>query len=197
MDAVESLAALHRSQMQSYGMNSTDISHKTYEKELTADPNNMSWMWQTCAEFGFYQTCEVGSNCPFAKGYLPLDSFLNDCEHLFGIGPEEVQQNVNSSNEWYGGWDIQATRILSVNGDVDPWAQLARTPDHKHPTRAQPTIWVKGASHHFWTHATQDTDDIEIVKARDHIYQTVTRWLEENDEDPAIIMEMQEDSAMA
>ena len=23
-----------------------------------------SWPWQTCAEFGFYQTCEVGSQCP-------------------------------------------------------------------------------------------------------------------------------------
>ena len=24
-----------------------------------------SWFWQTCTEFGFYQTCVPGSDCPF------------------------------------------------------------------------------------------------------------------------------------
>ena len=32
------------------------------------EPSGMrSWMWQTCTEFGFYQTC--GENCPFASHF--------------------------------------------------------------------------------------------------------------------------------
>lgn len=60
------------------------------------------WTYQTCTEFGFFQTCEVGSRCPYAQGYLPLSKYLTRCEAAFGLSPEQVSQAVQLSNEYYG-----------------------------------------------------------------------------------------------
>jgi thymus-specific serine protease len=98
------------------------------------------------------------------------------CEQAFGISREAVVNNVQQSLKHYGGWNIDARRILSVNGDIDPWSMLALTSDRDE----LPTHWVKGASHHFWTHPVQDTDSQEVKDARDMIYLKVMQWLEED-----------------
>jgi hypothetical protein len=33
---------------------------------VSANPER-SWLYQTCTEWGFYQTCEVGSKCPYTQ----------------------------------------------------------------------------------------------------------------------------------
>lgn len=73
---------------------------------------------------------------------------------------------------------MDARRILSVNGDVDPWSMLALTTERGDEL---PTHWVKGASHHFWTHPIKETDGQEVMDARDIIYLKVMQWLEEED----------------
>jgi len=174
---VENFADIHGKQ---HGTDEIDISWESYVSYFlsnTTDPNDIAWIWQTCSEFGFYQTCETRSNCPFAKGYHPLSQDMELCRVLFGITPEEVEQNVQETLDWYGGWKIKGTRILFVNGDVDPWAQQAVTPNHASSTAWQPTIWVIGASHHWWTHQVKETDSVEVVKAREVIYETISGWL--------------------
>lgn len=137
-----------------------------------------SWLWQTCQEFGFYQTCEDKSLCPFARGFHSLEIDFEICEQAFGVSREDVAANVAKSHEYYGGWNMDARRILSVNGDVDPWSMLALTTERGDEL---PTHWVKGASHHFWTHPVKKTDGQEVMDARDIIYLKVIQWLEEED----------------
>ena len=138
-----------------------------------------SWLWQTCTEFGFYQTCEQGSLCPYARGYHSLENDFEICEQAFGVNREDVVANVEKSLKHYGGWNMNARRILSVNGDVDPWSMLALTNKRDD---GLPTHWVRGASHHFWTHPVkEDTDGQEVMDARDLIYLKVIQWLEEDD----------------
>jgi thymus-specific serine protease len=147
--------------------------------DYIADPSNVeirSWLWQTCTEFGFYQTCEVHSNCPYARGYHPLSQDLTICDRAFAVAPEAVFRAVQATNEWTGGWDLDASsNILSVTGTVDPWSELAvlRTRNH----RSVPVHSVPGASHHFWTHPVRETDSPAVQHARDVIFQTVREWL--------------------
>ena len=73
------------------------------------------WEYQTCTEFGWYQTCETGTNCPYAQGYLDcrvgakwpgfnvLQWNLDLCKLLFGIEPAEVMANMAATNRFYGG----------------------------------------------------------------------------------------------
>jgi len=44
-----------------------------------------SWFWQTCTEFGFYQTCVPGSACPFLTDppLLTVRSFTDVCAAVF------------------------------------------------------------------------------------------------------------------
>ncbi|CAM9582188.1 unnamed protein product, partial [Discosporangium mesarthrocarpum] len=66
------------------------------------DPDR-AWLYQTCTEFGFYQTCEVGTRCPFTQGLHTLDKDLQLCQDAFGILPDQVKGQVQLTNLYYGG----------------------------------------------------------------------------------------------
>jgi hypothetical protein len=134
-----------------------------------------SWLYQTCSEFGFYQTC--GDDCPFASQFHRIDMDLEICEKAFNI--TNVFENVHATRDRYGGLNIvdtDATNILSVNGNVDPWSRLALGKSNEVKYRL-PIKEVDGASHHFWTHPARDTDTPEIVQAREYIYSVLMDWL--------------------
>jgi len=134
-----------------------------------------SWLWQTCTEVGFYQTCLEHTDCPFATNYHTVDMDLEICNSVFGFTPSQVYENVQATLDHYGGLNIQETsRVLSVNGNVDPWSVLALQTSPKY---SLPTAWADGQSHHFWTHPVKDTDEPEIVEVRNYIYSVVLDWL--------------------
>jgi len=117
------------------------------------------WGYQTCTEFGFYQTCEVGSNCFFTQGLNVLSDDDSFCSS-FGITPKQIEANIEATNNRTQGLrpdlpPLSATRIMYPNGDVDPWHGLSII---KSPSDAIPTLMVSGASHHAWTHPSAPTD---------------------------------------
>jgi len=142
-----------------------------------------SWLWQTCTEVGFYQTCPLNSTCPFGKGFHNLDLDMEICQKAFGISSEFVERNVQDTLDYYGGWAMKGTRILSLNGDVDPWSALSLNVkkdfhDDDYDQDALPTYWSRGASHHFWTHKVDKSDGIGIMKTREIIYGWVINLLD-------------------
>ena len=131
-----------------------------------------SWLWQTCTEFGFYQTCD--DSCPYASAFHSVDMDLEICKVAFNI--TNVYENVQDSINYYGGLDVSdASRILYTNGDVDPWSALGLQDS---PKDSVPAVLVKGASHHAWTHRVSAEDLPEIVVVREYIYSKVKNWLD-------------------
>ena len=133
-------------------------------------------------EFGFYQSCERDSTCPYARGWHPLSQDLELCAAAFGVAPREVvARAVQAANEWSGGWRLASstTNILSVTGTMDPWSELAITHKNSENSSSSSLVYeVPGASHHFWTHPVRPTDDPRVMAAREHIYRTVAGdWL--------------------
>ena len=113
-----------------------------YSEPTGYNANDRAWLYQTCNEFGFYQTCESDSSCPYARGYHGVDMDLELCERLFGIGPDEVRKRVEGTLAHYGGRSLVPgaegadgrRRLLFVTGDVDPWTELAMSEgDSDHP----------------------------------------------------------------
>jgi hypothetical protein len=137
------------------------------------------WGWQTCTEFGFYQTCDLGSNCFYTQGLNLLPDMDGFCASDYGISQAEIAASIAATNAHYGADrpDLvhNATRVMYVNGDVDPWSGLSILPPSHTP--ALPTLLVSGASHHFWTHPSLPTDEPPIVAARQAIRQQVKAWL--------------------
>jgi thymus-specific serine protease len=161
-----------------------------------------SWLWQTCTEVGFYQTCQH-ETCPYASFYHLVDMDLEICQAAYNITPPQVYSNIQASLDHYGdvttfagghgnacnsvgdGVELGAgglggsggawRRVLTVHGDVDPWGVLGLQPPAS--TRDMPVKMVKGASHHFWTHAVHETDAPEIERIREYIVMVVLEWL--------------------
>mmetsp|Transcript_5464 Transcript_5464/g.13044 ORF Transcript_5464/g.13044 Transcript_5464/m.13044 type:complete len:571 (-) Transcript_5464:204-1916(-) len=139
-----------------------------------------AWPYQTCAEYGFFQTCEVGSECPFARGALSLSGSFEMCRRAFGISAAEVAVHVARTNARYGGNRPAASRVLFINGDVDPWSALGvlASPDGN---RSEPVYLAAGASHHSWTHPADSIVQPSVRRAKELVWHYVTQWLHEID----------------
>jgi pimeloyl-ACP methyl ester carboxylesterase len=177
-DSLNSLASLSKSQFEG---NCVQVDHQAtinqLKNENVSNPSawDRVWYWQTCTEFAFYQTCEVGSKCLWTQGLNTVDQQLRVCKDVFGISAAEVKSRVDFSNFYWGADKPSGSRVLFVNGQIDPWHALSllESPDPEN----LPTLWVPGASHHFWTHPILPTDTSYIVDARNSIWSQVTRWL--------------------
>eukprot|EP01059_Diplonema_ambulator_P031121 TRINITY_DN5628_c0_g1_i2.p1 TRINITY_DN5628_c0_g1~~TRINITY_DN5628_c0_g1_i2.p1 ORF type:complete len:502 (+),score=157.98 TRINITY_DN5628_c0_g1_i2:98-1603(+) len=163
-DNVQRLAHLRKTQML-----------WSQDKTLMAPDSVVNyWGYQTCTEFAFYQTCEVGSNCFYTQGYVTVASMEEFCQVEFGISSETVQRNVDYTNEYYGGDQPAGDCVLYPNGEVDPWHALSVL---KSPSPGIPVMMVPGASHHAWTHPSLPTDQQSVVQARQQIRSYVTKFL--------------------
>ncbi|CAK9062990.1 Thymus-specific serine protease (Serine protease 16), partial [Durusdinium trenchii] len=90
--------------------NCTDASYKAYVESMTlekkvpgTDPKagdqfGRLWTYQTCTEFGWYQTCEEGTNCPYTKGYNTIQCLGRHLIHA----PEE--DDLPGDHDLPGGW---------------------------------------------------------------------------------------------
>eukprot|EP01139_Manchomonas_bermudensis_P010090 Amastigsp_a339948_8.p2 type:complete len:268 gc:universal Amastigsp_a339948_8:871-68(-) len=136
-----------------------------------------AWTYQTCTEFGFYQTCDPDSYCLFTSAPFvdTLDSSFELCELAFGITAAENLAAIDATNAHYGGWHPNGSRVLWVNGAIDPWHGLSVL----EPLPGQPTYWVHGSSHHAWTFPPKTTDQASVIQARVAIAAQVQSWLDE------------------
>ncbi|EKX34652.1 hypothetical protein GUITHDRAFT_158798 [Guillardia theta CCMP2712] len=140
--------------------------------KISEDRTDRTWFYQTCTEFGFYQTCDPDSRCPFVSSpHLNNVYFSTDmCKVVFNMSFEKTAEFVRESNNEYGGLNLQSYNIIFVNGGADPWKSQSML----HPSNAYvQTVMVKGASHHFWTHPELPTDSTEVKHARRIIAQFV------------------------
>jgi len=133
-----------------------------------------SWYYQTCTEFGYYQTGE-SSNSPFSPK-ISLDYFLGMCEAAFGLSKDDVQFNVNWTNELYGARNISSSRIMFTNGLVDPWHALGIT---KIPSSELPTQLMPGTAHCADLYPSR-AEDLPILTATRLLWiEYLTRWLDQ------------------
>jgi len=69
-----------------------------YERMLSLASNPLNpdraWLYQTCSEWGFYQTCEDGSQCPYSQGLHTIEVDYDICLTAFGISSEAVDKQV-------------------------------------------------------------------------------------------------------
>jgi len=98
------------------------------------------WTYQTCLEFGYFQTTD-SENQPFGDS-VPLSYYTDMCKDIFGF---QFLPRVNETNVYYGGNQPRgATNIDFVNGSLDPWHALSIIKDFSPSVLA---VFVKGTAH--------------------------------------------------
>ena len=60
-------------------------------------------------------TCEANTKCVLSKTQS-LGPFWERCKSLFNISAADGFRNVDSTNRYYGGTNVQGSRIIFVNG---------------------------------------------------------------------------------
>lgn len=136
------------------------------------------WVYQTCNEFGFIQTCDEGTDCPYPRltTESSADYYIRKFCEPWGITREVLTANVAATNTKYGGLNPKGSCVFWVNGNVDPWHLLAIT-NSSNPL--MPALVVDGASHHQWS--TMVTDELHepaaLAVGRYEVRRQVSEWL--------------------
>jgi hypothetical protein len=110
-----------------------DVDYETMIKQLrnitldpTANVGMRQWTYQTCTQFGYFQTTDSPSQ-PFGSR-VPISFYLDMCNDAFAPG---LAPNINFTNAYYGGaesWLTKAnhgTNVIFANGLADPWHALS------------------------------------------------------------------------
>ncbi|EZA47726.1 Putative serine protease K12H4.7 [Ooceraea biroi] len=132
------------------------------------------WMYQTCAEFGFFQTSTARPK--LFSDTFPVDFFVQQCIDVFGpdFNKNLVETAISRWNIFYGGLDLRVTNVVFVHGSVDPWHVLGMT--HSSNPRA-PAIFINGTAHCADMYPSSEQDTLQLKQARIQIKGLIKQWL--------------------
>ncbi|KAM9734008.1 thymus-specific serine protease [Menidia menidia] len=173
-------AAVARLMADALSMKCLDASFGNYVRDMSntswdgpAAGGGRQWVYQTCSEFGFYQSTD-SPNQPFTG--FPLSYQVKQCAAFYNISAEQVAEAVVQTNENYGGYAIRSSRIVFPNGSIDPWHALGIT---QNITADLPAVFIKGTAHCANMYPASSRDPLQLSLARDGIFLLLQQWLEQ------------------
>ena len=158
----------------SNGGQCTDVGYQHYVESELAAGDGRSWTYQTCAEFGYYQTADSREQ-PFSS-FLSLPLYVQQCADVFNISADRVSFNVDWTNINYGGQSIVTSETVFSNGDLDPW-HAAGILSGRHGFQNEIAIIARG-SHCTDIMPSRSTDSASLKHARAIQIAAMDRWLQ-------------------
>ncbi|VDP07352.1 unnamed protein product [Heligmosomoides polygyrus] len=170
------------------GFKSTDNSYddmisylrqEQFGNDQNFDSGARSWTWQTCTEFGYFQTTDGGPSGIFGS-VTPLTLFINMCRDTFGseYDADYVDRAVRSTLDYYGGADgYNGTNVIIPNGSLDPWHALG-----KYTSSDPSVVWylIEGTAHCADMYPPRESDAAGLTVVRKLIGQNIDLWLSKN-----------------
>ncbi|XP_032828417.2 thymus-specific serine protease-like isoform X1 [Petromyzon marinus] len=132
------------------------------------------WFFQKCSEIGVFQSCYPERGCPFSR-LLTLEADVDVCVRVFGLSLQDVSRGVDGTNRVYGANHPDGTRVIFVNGDIDPWHKLSVL---KSLSPLLPAIVINGTSHCADMEAPKMNDIYALRHARQEIEKQIVQWLQ-------------------
>eukprot|EP00746_Dinoflagellata_sp_MGD_P078537 gnl/MRDRNA2_/MRDRNA2_31396_c0_seq1.p1 gnl/MRDRNA2_/MRDRNA2_31396_c0~~gnl/MRDRNA2_/MRDRNA2_31396_c0_seq1.p1 ORF type:complete len:505 (+),score=64.86 gnl/MRDRNA2_/MRDRNA2_31396_c0_seq1:82-1596(+) len=89
-----------------------------------------TWTWQTCNEFGYFQTGTSIFEKPtmYTRGASSKALWQQVCEDIFGISSASIGARIAATNRHYGAKQPPAiSHVFFSNGDLDAWSLLSVT----------------------------------------------------------------------
>ncbi|VDM41994.1 unnamed protein product [Toxocara canis] len=168
---------IYISQFSSGEFNYTDNDYRNYLdylKDVNAKSSGRSWTYQTCNEFGFFQSTDIGANIFGAP--TPANIFIDTCKEAFGptFTPRFVYDAVEKSQKFYGGRDyFRGTNVLFTNGNIDPWHALSKYDG----TGSVTTVLMNGTAHCAEMYPPRAEDAPDLAPIRALIEEKIGEWL--------------------
>lgn len=156
-----------------------DVSYYDSIRELQNDvapSDSRSWIYQTCTEFGWYQTSSSRQEI-FGSGFN-LQFFINQCKAIYGedFDSSRIVEGIKRSNTIYGQKNIvdHVTNVIFVQGSLDPWHVLGV---YKSTNNKAPAVLINGTAHCANMYPPASTDLPQLVEARKKIVEFIGECL--------------------
>jgi Serine carboxypeptidase S28 len=150
-----------------------ELKNATFNGESAA----RQWQYQTCNEFGWFQTASSGNQPFFAfRDTLNTASFLRLCREAYDI---DVVPQTAFVNAVYGGLDISSHRTAYPSGSLDPWSAIALV-EQKGKTvgSGEGSLYIDSTAHCADMHSGADTlQTPELTAARRTVASLVDSWV--------------------
>ncbi|XP_045781289.1 putative serine protease K12H4.7 [Maniola jurtina] len=133
------------------------------------------WTYQTCVEYGWYQTT-TSSRQPFLST-VPLEYFHQMCTDFFPnlFDTALLRSGIARTNKLFAGLTHLPDHVISVSGGHDPWAPMA--PNTTHATHLAPVFVVPDVSHCRAIRATNNSETEELENTKRRILQHMDRLM--------------------
>jgi pimeloyl-ACP methyl ester carboxylesterase len=177
---LERFAVLNAESLESNGEECLDHEYASFLALLTETSWSgggigwRQWIWQTCTEFGWYQT----SNQPSGVfgSLLTLEFFESWCQDAFGpeFSHERMETLMVATNDEYGGFFPDVDNVVFVHGSIDPWHAMGVL---ENLSETAPAIYINGTSHCADMYPSYPDDPEELLQARAKITELVDTWI--------------------
>ncbi|CAD5235294.1 unnamed protein product [Bursaphelenchus xylophilus] len=137
-----------------------------------------AWTWQTCTEFGWFQTTAFEENI-YGVG-LPADFFYSRCSDIFGdeYDVDHIQEYLQKTRELYGEADeYNGTNVVIPYGSIDPWHPLGTFVNGT----GQFSFLIEGTTHCADLDPQLDTDVPGLKQIRQITLEKMKEWVENSD----------------
>ncbi|KAJ0170644.1 hypothetical protein K1T71_014015 [Dendrolimus kikuchii] len=133
------------------------------------------WTYQTCVEYGWYQTT-TSVRQPFLSS-VPLEYFHQMCKDFFGLYFDEIllRSGIERTNLLFGGLTRLPDKVVSVAGGIDPWAPMG--PKRTHAHYLAPVYVVPGISHCRAIRPTGSSETVELEETKQAVLQNMLYFL--------------------
>ncbi|XP_039286924.1 putative serine protease K12H4.7 [Nilaparvata lugens] len=153
-----------------FSANVATLKNTTFGKE-----GSRQWTWQTCSEFGYFQSASDEDNL-FAN-ILPVSFYEEECKGVFGdkFTPEYIQQKVGETNKYYGGKDYKQSQTMFTQGSVDQWQDRGITESNEQ--QGYKAVYIDNASHCQDESQDSANDSPGLTAARKEMREILKGWM--------------------
>ncbi|KAI6218566.1 Peptidase S28 family-containing protein [Aphelenchoides besseyi] len=149
------------------------LKNDSWNKDGTLS-DTRSWIWQTCNEFGYFQT--TGYDGIFGTT-LPVNYYIIQCSDIFGekFTRDYVQKKIQDTVDYYGrARDYNGTNVVIPNGSLDPWHALGV---YTSKDSSAISILINGTSHCADMLPPKENDPQSLKDARKLIFEKLQEWI--------------------
>ncbi|XP_034943552.1 putative serine protease K12H4.7 [Chelonus insularis] len=142
--------------------------------EAETSEGGRQWFYQTCTEFGFFQTSTARPEL-FSKTF-PVEFFIQQCSDIFGpkYNFKLLDDGVERTNILYGGLYLEVSNVVYVHGSIDPWHALGIIKSSNSEAQA---IFINGTAHCANMYPASPNDLPQLVEARKQVGKLIGQWL--------------------
>lgn len=146
------------------------IKWKKTEKKCFVSFLARPWYYQTCNEYGWYQS-SASSDQPFGTKF-PATLYTTLCYDIFGskYTNEHIQNLVDETNEFFGGLNPGVENVYMTHGSLDPWSAMG------HGVSEGATV-IPRASHCADFGSIKNNDSAEMRASKERLAELVRQWL--------------------